>query len=296
MKKNTVLLLIIILSAFLSGCGHVGSAKEVHSYAKETYGNSIMLDSESHGKISPEAYTTITCQDKQYGFTYFVTSYMADVGLDGATFYHKPAIRTDFETAYNVAIYESIKDKIPAIEAGYNVIYEPYMDYYNSWDNVSFFGYVKAYDSSSAGNAAVEIGKLYKEADSRCYFTTNRKSYNIPQIRGLKMDARDKNDTLGNLSIADFKWESIEEYYIKKALERARTYDETAKYIGQHDGVFSDSGASLDDVTGGRDHPTSMDSPVIFYEFVTDSGKEFWVTDFIVKPEYGEHKGAWSNF
>jgi hypothetical protein len=39
-----------------------------------------------------------------------------------------------------------------------------------------------------------------------------------------------------------------------------------------------------------------MDSPVIFYELVTDSGKEFWVTDFIVKPEYGEHKGAWSNF
>ena len=298
MKKYLVLLATVMLIGILTGCGHVDNPNKLYEYAKQNFGDCEMIDKETHGKIRSSAYTEITCKDKEYGFTYVVRSYMQEQGLDGATFFHLPHTVSSFESTYMQYIYKVNKDDIDAIAARYNVEYEPFtLDKNDSvYHEVLFVGHVIANDSTAAGNAAVEIGKLYVATDTRKYFTAGRQSYDIPWINGTPVTPRYSGEGLGHLSLGDLKWHSSEEQHMDKIIERARTYDPTARLVGQHTALFSETGASLKDVTGLVDLPTSMDSVVILHDFVTDDGKEFWVADFTVVPEYGEHKGACSNF
>ncbi|MCR5357070.1 MAG: hypothetical protein K6E63_06670 [Lachnospiraceae bacterium] len=305
MKKYLLILAAVPAIIALSGCGHVEGAKKLYKYACEHYGSCEMIDKDSHGRYGKDAYTVITCRDDEYGFTYTVKSYMTTLNFDGAKMGHSPITVSDFEAVYARYIYETCKEDIDAIGKKYNIEYVLWDDWLTEYSgsgqtpyqHVSTYGIVRAYDSTSAGEAAVAIGELYRAADTRDYFITDREEHEVPTILGKPMEPVDRDDSLGKLSVDDLEWHSIEEQRIQSQLEKAWTYDVTAEYVGQHSGVFSETGASLDDVLHyGNDYPKSMDSPVLFYDFVTDEGKEFWITDFSVKPPYGEHKGACSNY
>ena len=294
-----------LIPCLLIGCGHVESAKTLYRQAVENYGECDLIEKDTHGWRGKDAYTKIVCRDEEDGFTYTVKSYMYENNLDGASLGYLPITVSDFESVYAGFIYESVKDEITNIEQETGTKYEVWDDWlidnYGSsqepFQPITVYGVVKAHDSSSAGEAAVAIGDLYREADTRGYFLSDRGSNNVPVIKGKPMEPVSREDSLGELSILDLEWHSIEEQRMESYIEKAWTYDVTAEYVGQHTGVFSDTGADLNDVMHfGEDYPTGMDSPVVFYDFITDEGKEFWITNFTVKPPYGEHKGACSNF
>ena len=289
----------------LTGCGHVESAKALYRQAVENYGECELIEKVAHGRIGKDAYTEIVCRDEEYGFTYTVKSYMYENNFDGASLGYLPVTVSDFESVYAGFLYESVKDEIERIEQETGTEYEVWNDWLidnygsaqDSIQAITVYGVVKAYDSTSAGGAAVAIGELYREADTRGYFLSDRGSNMVPVIMGKPMKPASREESLGELSVFDLEWHSIEEQKISSYLEKAWTFDVTAEYVGQHTGVFSDTGADLNDVMHfGEDYPTNMDSPVLFYDFVTDEGKEFWITNFTVKPPYGEHKGAFSNY
>ncbi len=308
MKKMKIYLAVVaagLIPVLLAGCGHVESVKALYRQAGEKYGECELVEKESHGRSGKGAYSKIVCRDTEYGFTYTVNSYMYANNLDGATFGYKPVTVSDFESVYAGFLYESFKDEIAKIEQETGTEYELWDDWlidnYGSaqkpYQAVTVYGVVKAYDSTTAGEAALAIGELYRDADTRGYFLSDRGTNEPPVIKGKPMEPKTKDDSLGELSTMWMEWESIEDHTIERYSEKAWTYDVTAEYVGQHEGVFADTGADLKDVMHqGDDYPTSMDSPVVFYDFVTDDGKEFWIANFTVTPPYGEHKGACSNY
>ncbi|MCR5509141.1 MAG: hypothetical protein K6F34_10680 [Lachnospiraceae bacterium] len=297
---------VAIMLCTLTGCRRVESAEKLYAYANDKFGSCSLLEKISHGRKGHDAYTEIKCRDDEYGFTYTVKSYMKEQNLDGASLGYHPLTVSDFETNYAGYIYETNKDSIDAVCEKYGTGYELWEDWVTEnyghgngpYASIYCFGVVKANDSDSAGKAAAGIGEIYSDADTRLYFITGREDGSAPPvIKGKPFEAADREESLGELSVIDLEWHSIEDKRIDSALEKAATYDDTAEYVGQHTGVFADTGASLGDVMKyGNDYPKEMDSPVIFYDFITEDGTEFWITDFSVKPPYGEHKGACTNF
>ena len=294
-----------LILGLLTGCGHVESARALYRQAEKKYGECELVEKDTHGKIGKDAYTEIVCKDAEYGFTYTVKSYMYANNLDGATLGYLPVTVSDFESVYAGFLYESVKEEIARIEQKTGTEYELWDDWLmdnngsaqKPFQSVAVYGVVMAYDCTSAGVAAVAIGELYRDADTRGYFLSDRGTDPVPVIKGKPIDAVSKDESLGEVSTLDLEWHSIEDQRIMSYSEKAWTYDVTAEYVGQHTGGFSDTGADLDDVMHfGDDYPTSMDSPVVFYDFITDDGIEFWIANFTVKPPYGEHQGACSNY
>lgn len=218
MKKGLVILAAALMIAALTGCGHVENAKELHDYASKTYGNCKLVDKKSRGKWGHKAYTTITCQDEEYGFTYTVSSVMRANGLDGATFYYSPRLESDFESVYADYMYEANKESIASIENDQNIHYMKYnewlMEHYGSVNEptrkVDCFGYIKAYDEASAEQACVAIGNLFARSDTRKYFTTGREEYDIPMVRAVPFEPVNRYDYIGEFRLKDMAWHIIE--------------------------------------------------------------------------------------
>lgn len=115
MRKRVLLFLLLFSGILLLiGCKQnkddvvLSSEKQIKTYAKQKYGSAKLLET------TEEAYRrTCTFEDKQYGFTYYVASYVQSVGIDGSVAGYTEGKSSDFLAQYCKAISPLVQEDCP---------------------------------------------------------------------------------------------------------------------------------------------------------------------------------------
>ena len=269
LKGIGVVFTLTLLVCGLSSCGKVKSAKELHKYAKKTYGECTVVSSTEDTKS-----TVLTVHDKLQDFDYNVSSSMQGIYIDGSSFGSVPQTSSDFDRKLDGKVISVAKDELDAVCSKYKVRMET--------DSFSLL-VIRSNDENAAKTAASECAAIlqkqnlnnrldqrqieaYADNEETCYHDEKYCIIILPDIKLL-----DKDDEL------------ILEY-----TQRARSQtDSEAEFIRKEEKKFSGTGADLNRVvsTLGQDYPTEQDSPVTYYYFKSSKGEEFYLCNFLYRDE-----------
>lgn len=269
MKKAAMLLALLLCAVLFCGCDtDVASEKEIIEFANETYGKSEFLYSETQGEDDLCCYFT----DDEYGFTYYVRSYVHGVGLDGSVFWFSEDKSSDFTVLYYEHIRSATDSTIASLSQKYNVsittedtIYGRSFDVELTSDNV---------DSACA--AAEEVCELLRSYDARGYWE------NIC----CRVYDKDGNKRY-TYDILHEKPLTPEDEEIEYFTEMAQMKNREAQYLRKDTRLFSETGITEDRLVHilGTELPTA-DSVITYYYF-TAEGKEFFLADVqVYYPDY----------
>lgn len=160
-KKTRIFVIAIFLIVIFSGCS-VASEKEIIKYSKEKYGEATLIRTE---ELSD---TEVKChfKDKEYGFEYYVTSYMNDIIIDGSNFGAAESKGSNFDIQYYKYINDAIDYELSLLEKKHNIIISVSDGTY-----IYYFARV-SYTSSDTSNVSLitkEVSDLYTSIDTRHY-------------------------------------------------------------------------------------------------------------------------------
>ncbi len=117
-KKGIILCILSCISiALLCACSPA-SKDEVQRYVKNNFGKAEYIRTEEVDDREVIYYF----QDKEYGFEYYVTSYVSDILIDGAKFGETENKGSNFGEAYYTYVLSQVKDDLTALEESYGVI------------------------------------------------------------------------------------------------------------------------------------------------------------------------------
>ena len=270
-KKIYALFVYMVLAMCLSGCS-VASEKEIIRYAKEKYGEATHIKTE---KVSDDN-TRCYLRDKEYGFEYYVSSYMNDIIIDGANFGASENKGSDFDVKYYNYMNDAIKEELSLIEEKYNVdivISDGTYIYYFAKVNY------QASDSSNVALVTKEISDLYTSLDTRHYW------------KDLDVEAYDnKGNYLGAYHYEQGRWMTPEDEEDLIFIDNIENLSDKALYIRKEQHYFTETGVNINDVVQVLGNPeVKTDSKVTYYIFTVD-GKEYYMCNFMVMNEIGGYE------
>lgn len=162
MKRVLILfcIFLFIFSSLLTGCAKsidnvkLDTESSMLKYCKKTFGDCEIINYFTSGSHM----ITYNIRDKEKDFTYQVTSYATEVGLDVALYYTK-ARTSDFNDRYYDAFIEEYKDNITEIESKYNTT----VNYDDTYLAMDLYGQ----DIDSLKNVAKRLIEFKKIFDTR---------------------------------------------------------------------------------------------------------------------------------
>ncbi len=271
MGKNKIILIIsVLLSLVLGGCS-VASEKEIVSFAKDKYGEATLIRTDSSDK-------EVKCyfKDKEYGFEYYVTSYINDIIIDGSNFGASENKGSNFDIQYYNYLNEAVKDDLALLEKKYNIkitVSDGTYKYYFAKIN-----YIYA-DTTNVALVSKEVSDLYTNLDTRHYW------------KNLDVEAYDANETyLGAYHYEYSKWMNPEEENDLFYIEHIENLNSDAIYVRKEQRLFTEAGVDINDVVTVLGSPeVKVDSMINYYIF-TVNGKEYYLCDFMIINEIGGYE------
>lgn len=269
MKKISLIVMVIGLAILICSCG-LATESEIMMYAKNHYGEAEIINTDEISESEIKYYL----KDSEYGFEYYIRSYLRKTFRDGRECLKSEKKESDFNLAYHNYIVEQIDDEFTKLEDKYNVeIIEDSVSNKLTRNLVIEINYKKD-NLKTAPNLSKKVNDLYMVYDNRHYWKAPSRIY-----------VYDKNkEKIGYYDSESSTWLTSEQeddvFYIK----RGKELDLDAVYLRKEEKLFKDTGLSLDDVADvlGEDSPTE-NSVVTYYYFEVD-GKEFFLADVLVNP------------
>ena len=170
-KKIIATVMLLLMTAILVSCAsspesvRLASKSSILTYVKHEYGEAEFISKENG-----EHKITYMLKDKQYGFTYEITSYAQSVGMDGSTFWYSESKSSNFDTKYQEYILSNVKSYIEQKVQETNTIFK---------EGISpdlFFAEIQLTNNSDTYNAIdflKELGQKISEIDDRKYFSSS---------------------------------------------------------------------------------------------------------------------------
>ncbi len=267
-KKLGIALICVLLLLSLAGCS-VASEKEVVKYAEEKYGKATLVKTEEPSDEEIVCYF----KDKEYGFEYYVTSYMNDIIIDGSTFGSAENKGSNFDIQYYNYINDTIEADLSAIENKYNVDIS-----ISDGTYIYYFAriYYKTSDTSNVEVVSKEVSDLYTALDTRHYW------------KDLVVEVYDANDEyLGAYHYEQEAWMTPEDETELFYIEHIENLTSKAVYLRKEQHSFTETGVDINNVVTVLGNPeVTVDSTVTYYIFSVD-GEEYYMCDFMVMDDIG---------
>ncbi len=274
MKKLVILLFTIMLMLLLTAC-EPASKREILRYAKEEYGEVEFIKEE----VVSEDEITYYVKDVEYGFEYYITSYVSDINIDGSKFGEVENKKSNFNNLYYNYITEKLDSEFKELEDIYKVDIVTGTKDYNlndfEWAPLAEI-YYKAGDEKTAPTVSKKVKDLYKEYDNRNY------------LKCSSIDVYNQNEEIiGNYDLERDMWMTQaqkEDYYY---IDRVKGLDAEAEYVRKEQKLFKDTGLSLDDVAIVLGNEPPEENTVVTYYYFTVDGKEFFLADVLLDTDFG---------
>ncbi len=252
---------LLSVLCILTGCS-VKSEKSLHRWAKSNYGSSKILS-----KDSGEKSLTLTLEDKEYKFTYHVTSSLSAFIVDGSSFGDTESSSSDFPACYLNCFLAYHMPELSRLETQYSVTIKPYTGY----DRTSLLE-ITAGDAQQGTAAALEAAKICKAYDNRHFW-----KHSILPI--IDPDGKD----LGCYSFSEDRCLTPEEIRTAEITTQASFYCKDAVLVQTEDKTFADTGLEPDEVdtSYNEDAPQKPEDPVRYYWFES-GGKRFFIADVLL--------------
>lgn len=270
-NKLLVCIICLILTIALSGCS-VASEKEIIRYANEKYGEALLIRTEELSDDSIRCYF----KDKEYGFEYYISSYMNDIIIDGSNFGATENKGSNFDIQYYNCMNDFLSDDLSLLENKYNIdisISDRTYIY-----NFAIINY-KSQDTSNVAQVSKEVSDLYTSIDTRRYW------------RNLDVEVYDYNGNyLGAYHHEQDKWMTPEEEEDLLYIDNITNLTSKTVYVGKEQHPFTDTGVDINDVVIVLGSPeVTIDSTVTYYIFTVD-GKEYYMCDFMILNDIGGYE------
>lgn len=270
-KKLSTILSCVMLFLLLAGCS-VASENEVVKYVEEKYGEATLVKTEEPSDDKIVCYF----KDNEYGFEYYVTSYMNDIIIDGATFGSAENKGSNFDIQYYNYINDTIKADLSAIENKYNVDIS-----ISDGTYIYYFAriYYKSSDTSDVDMVSKEVSDLYTTLDTRHYW------------KDLVVEIYDVNDEyLGSYHYEQEAWMTPEDETELFYIEHIENLTSKAVYLRKEQHLFTETGVNINDVVTVLGVPeVTVNSTVTYYIFSVD-GEEYYMCDFMVMDDIGGYE------
>lgn len=165
MKKCvlSLILIVFVLISLLPGCSQnkddvkLAGKIAIIQYARQKYGKAEFLGMEE------EQYKRVcTFRDKEYGFTYQVTSYVSALSIDGSIFGYTEEKTTDFPHIYFRRLYDTVLEKLGN---DYNLSES------GTVNNGSFFCHLSNLTKDNAAASTEAVAKEFLALDKRHFFS-----------------------------------------------------------------------------------------------------------------------------
>lgn len=270
-RKVFTLVICFLFCVLLTGCS-VASEKEIKRYASEKYGEAFLIRTDELSDEDRKCYFI----DKEYGFEYYVSSYMYDIVLDGASFGATENKASDFEIAYYNYMVNAVKEELALIEKEYDVGISTSDGTY-----IYYFARIKYHsaDTSNVAGVSKEVSDLFTSIDTRGYW------------KELDVEVYDSEDNyLGAYHYQQEKWMTHEEEVDLFYIDKITDLTSKAVYVGKEQHPFTDTEVDINDVVHVLGNPEiKIDSTVTYYTF-TVGGKEYYLCDFMVLNDMGGYE------
>ena len=270
-RKFFTLIVCFLFCILLTGCS-VASEKEIKKYANEKYGKATLIRTEELSDEERKCYF----KDEEYGFEYYVSSYMHDIVIDGSDFGATENKASDFERAYYNYMVDVIKDDLALIEKEYDVEISV-----SDGTSIYYFARIQYHsaDTSNVAEVSKKVSDLFTSIDTREYWEE------------LDVEAYDSaNNYLGAYHYQQERWMTPEDEVDLFYIEKITNLTSKAVYVGKELHPFTDTGIDITDVVHVLGNPEiKSDSTVTYYIFTVD-GKEYYMCDFMVLNDIGGHE------
>ena len=269
MGKRIITIIIILLS-FLSlvGCS-VASEKDIVKYSNDRYGEATLLRTEKPDDENIICYF----KDKEYGFEYYVTSYMNDILIDGSSFGSTENKGSNFDIQYYNYINDMVCSDILSLEQKYNIDISVSDGTY-----IYYFAriYYKSSNTANVSSVTKEISDLYTSVDTRNYW------------RDLVVEAYDESGNyLGSYHHSRNGWMTSEDEYDMKYIDEISNLSEDAIYLRKEQHLFTETGVNIQDVVQVLGNPEVKENSMVTYYIFTVDGQEYYMCDFMVHDDIG---------
>lgn len=277
MKRLIPVSVAVVMAGALSGCSaEVDSEKDILRYAKEHYSAAEHIRTED-GEESRRCYLV----DDEYGFEYYVSSYINDISIDGSTFGYQERKGSNFDEAYYSFMQEQCGISGGVVMAdGTEII--PYK--YIVEDSIIINVNTADGGPEAACTHAEGLRDSLKAIDTRGYWAN---------ISCTVFDA-DGERYLTYDSLHDSPLTPADEDIIFYT-EMARTKNADAEFVRTETGLFSETGLTADELPNilGSEKPTA-DTVITYYYFEAD-GREFFLADFNAFEDAEYQRFFWYN-
>ena len=271
MKRILICVLSCMLIALLCACSPA-SKDEVERYVKSNFGKAEYIRTEEVDDREVIYYF----QDKEYGFEYYVTSYVSDILIDGAKFGETESKGSNFEEVYYTYVLSQVKDELYGLEEKYGITVldgldsEAQLDYKYQFAEI----YSTSEDNSRISEAAKKIHDMFATYDTREYWQ---------DMRVAAYDAQ--GEKLGIYSYKYDRWFTPQEERDVRYWEEIQNLNDDAKFSRKEQRVFRDTGLDLSQIpTILGSEPTTEDTIVTYYYF-TVKEKEYFLADILVSAD-----------
>ncbi len=285
--KHVTLSAFALVCLLLSGCGHVKNAKQLHKYAKRTYGKCKLIS-----KTETEVKTEIVLIDKLQGFEYKVVSQMNDINIDGSSFGSLPSTSDTFSQSLNEYVLNEVRPEIDNLCTTYNATYD------STYDALGKFTLTSPNTEANAVALAEAAGKLFQEYNLKHRMDRMTLSVEYDDIwydehypykdtgnaeQDYMYSSAGKSELkhIGSVKLPDCTFRNKEKETDDLFIENAKRISNKSKFLRKETKPFSETGISLDRVSQSyyTDYPKSMSDTVTFYYFEVE-GKEYYICDF----------------
>lgn len=266
-KKAIVFGLVIMFFLSCVGCS-VDSENNIIQYAEDRYG------ANQHIRTVTQS-DEVTCYftDDEYGFEYYVCSYMQEILVDDANFGSTENKGSNFDIQYYNYLCDTLSSDLQTIETKYNVDIQ-----ISDGTYIYYFAqvYYKGADTSNVAAVTKEISDLYVALDSRHHF------------KDLVVEAYNLNtERLGAYHSEQSKWMTQEDEIEWEYIMRIQDLCPQAVYLRKEQHNFTDTGADINEVVTVLGTPeVTTTSMVTYYVFSVD-GKEYFMADFMIYNDMG---------
>ena len=285
-------LLFLMTAFFLTGCGHVKSAKALRKMAKRNHGACEVVSTQES-----EEKTVVVLKDKLQGFEYKMVSKMNDLNIDGSSFGSLPSTSDGFDDALNTFAISKVKDKLTDIGEKYGAVYEErggeVLVLYTLEKDESDLTAAKIVEEASA--AFQEINLKNRMDKKQVVVEHDQKWLDEKLGSNTGFDGMDKEALysgsgasvgrhIGSARLPDCRFRGREEEMTDSIIDMAKMRNRRAEFLRKEQKTLGDSGAPLYCVQAefGYKAPADSNDPVMFYYF-TLNDKEFFFCDFIDK-------------
>ena len=149
---------IFSLTACTKDSVHLATEYEMKAYVKDNFGDATYLRKESREDDKCIIYYF---KDNQFGFEYYVGSYVSSTGMDGSTFWYYESKNDNFHSKYNESIINQIGG-VQLPDGAYFKLYE-----YSSDDIFAFVNMSNDVDINATINAVSELSLRLTSVDTR---------------------------------------------------------------------------------------------------------------------------------